>query len=536
MNQRSSVEQKVPGLKNYIHDRTFSARSLMKLRTTGHIPPSLSSVSRQHRGRQHSASASHSSADPNKNPLSGITTVEEMELEARNKAVSNPFTLMYLGNLAALRTIAYYLVSIETICCVSLTVGLTLYWYLEYNEDDSSRNGNSLDFILLSFVVISPISAAIGMAFQRRERALISIAQFRTFASQLYLAHCLWDWEGGRESQPEVDWLGHGDAVLAQLVGIGDELSRFLTLPTTSRSRHRMTRQGRHEAARTVKVAYHLLESMGTQRLTRVSMYAEKLKKLGLPSGEISRLRQYERFVADSIEQLRMVKMYRTPQALRSLARTFTLILPPFYAPSFAQVAHDVGSLGVGIANGVIVAFALTGLFLSLEVLEDPFTAFLALDGIDCREEFEVLHFAQLIHTRQLVFPDAYPFPSSRRAALLRNPLNDGTISFTGISPVSAHLVAGSTHVPSVVNVEDKETSTEKRDTLRGNLSLGGSAPQLDEEQYHDIELGVVIDDLGDQTVRESGFTELLEGSRRRRLSRGDMSWATSTKMQNENP
>jgi hypothetical protein len=114
---------------------------------------------------------------------------------------------------------------------------------------------------------------------------------------------------------------------MAQLVGIGDELSRFLTLPATSRSRHRMTKQGRQEAARTIEVAYRLLESMTTQRMTLLSVYAERLKMAGLPSGEVSRIRQYERFIENGIERLRMTKMYRTPQGLRSFARIFTLIL-----------------------------------------------------------------------------------------------------------------------------------------------------------------------------------------------------------------
>lgn len=178
-----------------------------------------------------------------------------------------------------------------------------------------------MDFVLLAFAVTSPISAAIGMAFQRRERALIAIADFRSFSYHLFLAHCLWDWpEGGEmgrkkaEETARVEWVEHCDAVLAQLIGIGDELSRFLTLPTASRSRHRMTKAGRREAARTMEVAYHLIDSMTTQRMTRLILYSERLKKIGLPSGEVSRIRQYERFLSNMIERLRMIKLYRTPQ------------------------------------------------------------------------------------------------------------------------------------------------------------------------------------------------------------------------------
>jgi hypothetical protein len=258
------------------------------------------------------------------------------------------------------------------------------------------------------------------MAFTRREGALVMIAEMRSSAHHIYLAHCLWDWSenGGRAGCQTLDFQEHCDAVMAQLVGIGDELSRFLTLPTTSRSRHRMTRQGRREAARTIEVAYRLLESMVTQRITRLSIYAERIKSAGLASGEVSRIRQYERFLQNSIERLRMYKMYRTPQALRSFARIFTFLLPPFYAPKFAQVAIDLQSLGVGVSFGMITAIGLTALFESLQVLEDPFVGYLALDGIDVREEFEVLLWSTLVKTRRIIFPDAPPYPVGRRTAL----------------------------------------------------------------------------------------------------------------------
>ena len=67
------------------------------------------------------------------------------------------------------------------------------------------------------------------------------------------------------------EWLKHTDEVLEHLVGIGDELCRFLTLPTSSRSYHRMLKGGRQKAAGTVEVSslacdylfMHLLEPLG---------------------------------------------------------------------------------------------------------------------------------------------------------------------------------------------------------------------------------------------------------------------------------
>lgn len=116
-----------------------------------------------------------------------------------------------------------------------------------------------------------------------------------------------------------------------------------------------------------------------------------------------------------------MIKMYRTPQALRSFARIFTLILPAFYAPTFAQLARDVQSLGMGISFGLLIAVGLSGLFNAIQVLEDPFVGFLTLDGINVTEEFEVLNWQQLVTARSILFPDAFPFPIGTRMALQGN-------------------------------------------------------------------------------------------------------------------
>jgi len=291
----------------------------------------------------------------------------------------------------------------------------------------------------------------------------------------------------------------NSDAVLSQLIGIGDELARFLSLPTTSRSRHRMTRQGRREAARTIEVAYHLLESMTTQRMTRLSLYAERLKKAGLPSGEVSRIRQYERFLSDMLEQLRMVKMYRTPQALRSFARIFILILPPFYSPTYAQLAFNVNSLGFGVTFGILTAFCLTALFESMEVLEDPFTAFLALDGIDVREEFEVLHFAQLTSTRRLCFPNAPEFPAYRRAALTGLSTRPEAHHFIGLPPAQTHHEHHPSHVPSLVDIS------------QGSETNDGDTTGFDVDNEHeDVELGTVLGDDNDDysLIRETIFSD----------------------------
>ena len=251
--------------------------------------------------------------------------------------------------------------------------------------------------------------------------------------------------------------------------------------------------------------------------MTRLTFYSERIKKIGLPSGEISRMRQYERFLSNNLEQLRMVKMYRTPQALRSFARIFILILPPFYAPAYAQVARGTHSLFIGIAFGIITAVGLSALFEGLEILEDPFTAYLSLDGIDVAEEFQVLHFAQLISTRKLVFPDAPNYPPGRRAALttLKHASKRHLI---GLPPTQDHHHhhEGGRHpphsrVPSLVNVLEPTPSSPNSVVEDNHDSTPDDEDTMTD--HVDLELGMLVgdDDGSEHNVRETIFTDVDE-------------------------
>lgn len=351
------------------------------------------------------------------------SSLEEVEARVRFQ-ITQEWRLMNClrVNVANCLVFIVYLITIETVISCGLTVGLTYYWH-HVHEDTADWNGGSIDFILLGFAVITPITVSIGLAFRRREQALYEIRRIRSCCFQIYTSHGIWDWAGSNlESSGRVEaginWLQHTDLVLEQLIGIGDELSRFLTLPTSSQSHHRMLSSGMREATAIFEVAYRLFDSLYTQRITQLSLLNEKFKSLGLSGSEVSRMRQYERYIGESIEGLRMIKMYRTPQALRAFGRIFTLFIPPFYAPRFAQLAFDLNSLYFGICFATVTPFCLTALFESTQALEDPFVGFVSLDGIDVKEEFEVLHWHQLVNARKKLFPHAEDYDKKGRAAI----------------------------------------------------------------------------------------------------------------------
>jgi hypothetical protein len=245
-----------------------------------------------------------------------------------------------------------------------------------------------------------------------------------------------------------MDWLKHSDEAMSLLLGMADKLCRYLTLPCFSRARHRVTNKGRREASRTVEVAYRLFDSLMTTDMAKFSYLTETLKRYGLPANEASRIRQWERFIGESIEDLRMLKTYRTPQALRSFARIFTILIPAFYSSDFCQLARQTNSLGLGIAFAVITSLSLTALFESIYILEDPFVAHLTLDGIDVQEELCVLHWYQLVNTREVIFPSAHKFQNTKSNDFNNNNNNNNNINDDGNEANSSSVCE---HLPTVV-------------------------------------------------------------------------------------
>lgn len=88
-------------------------------------------------------------------------------------------------------------------------------------------------------------------------------------------------------------------------------VARYLTLPNCTRARHKTTRLGRKEAEETLDVAASIVLQIETE-LWKLGTFCEYLKANGLPGNEAARMRQWERFMSENFEKLRVVKRYRT--------------------------------------------------------------------------------------------------------------------------------------------------------------------------------------------------------------------------------
>ena len=113
---------------------------------------------------------------------------------------------------------------LETVLSICISVGLTIYLY--ESTEESTFNGAALDWVLLSFAVITPISATINMSFNRRERALVEMASFRASCAALYQSHAMWGWtwkdkDNGVTGRPmAVNSLEHSDKVIRSLLNL----------------------------------------------------------------------------------------------------------------------------------------------------------------------------------------------------------------------------------------------------------------------------------------------------------------------------
>jgi len=93
-----------------------------------------------------------------------MATIEEKEKQVRANETKNPISLLLLGNLAAFKVMAFYLISLETVITCALTAGLVVHWYkvgLQQDKVDSNSTlawtASSMDFIVLAFAVTRPV-------------------------------------------------------------------------------------------------------------------------------------------------------------------------------------------------------------------------------------------------------------------------------------------------------------------------------------------------------------------------------------------
>ena len=149
-----------------------------------------------------------------------------------------------LDLLANVLVIINYILTPDTLLSTAIAV-VSVILYDLYAVDLSMN----MNYSLITFGIIFPLTMSIQQAFTRRETALRSLVMFRSYAISVYSAHRCWDWPangatvGGREGLPD----DHCDNVRSLLTDIFKSVEAYCLLPRGGHARYYYTICGHHE-------------------------------------------------------------------------------------------------------------------------------------------------------------------------------------------------------------------------------------------------------------------------------------------------
>ncbi len=194
---------------------------------------------------------------------------------------------------------------------------------------------------LVGVAIVFPIVFSIDSAYKRRELALQYYADLKGHGLSLYLAAKDWMSEEP-DFHPRMK-----DAIQRTFFAIRDFL--------TSSDNNVLDRER--------ELYTHFAE---------LSVMVQEFRKLGLPSGELSRVNQYISKIIVAFEQMKNIFHYRTPVTLRAYSKVFIYSFPVIYGPFFAFTFEHY-SASLGYVMPILFAFILISLDNIQEHLESPY-------------------------------------------------------------------------------------------------------------------------------------------------------------------
>jgi hypothetical protein len=204
----------------------------------------------------------------------------------------------------------------------------------------------STDFIGLA--VMFPIGIGINGAFNRREEALKSLAEIRGNSLSIRLAYS--HWVADKPSSRVL--AAHVEEKLRQL---SFHIKAYLTPPVLDPA----------------------LMAPVVSDITALSRAGEGLRLEGLQSPELAQLNERIRAICVQVENLKNIRIYRTPISMRGYSKFFILLFPVIFGPAFNNMSIDAGkSIWHGLVLAIVYSIILTGLDNVQDALENPFDGY----------------------------------------------------------------------------------------------------------------------------------------------------------------
>jgi hypothetical protein len=346
------------------------------------------------------------------------------------------FKLWYitlLDILAATYVYFAHTVNFEGFLVLSNSTAVTAF-YLYYIDPETNKYlASRLDFSILSFSVVFPLTFLLQQAFTRREQSLAALGDLKALITHIAMATMTWDfveqytkkYDGRAQLAEDFD-----ERVLKATTGFLRLVYEFMSMPMVSRARHYIFPGQKRE-----RDYVHKMQDKLLQQISRVMLdlyeNVEELKWWGLPGNEAVRINQYHWLLQQRFEILRNIKYYRTPQVSRSFGRFYIFTLPWMFGPYFAYV----GSRQEGVAQtSVGFAFALSGFtFLVLMGLinggrrmEDPFAEEMGFDNVHLKHDLaactQIIVYQYRLAEQKRKSRERAPFTPQRSARLNAQP------------------------------------------------------------------------------------------------------------------
>ena len=189
-------------------------------------------------------------------------------------------------------------------CLIAIASTLLCYFF-EFQNDTSAVS------TILGVVIVFPITALIGFAFSRREKALEAFSRLLGNTEALLGAVCTWQkFQEGEWRRVTEDGSAR-ERVLTACCRIAEKASRYCATPRGHRTRYVLSSY--HSESETLNHLLYLRKSEVGSAIQACRRLVQQLKVDGLPGGEAHRLDQYLSIIACHFHQVAMLKEYRTP-------------------------------------------------------------------------------------------------------------------------------------------------------------------------------------------------------------------------------
>ncbi|KAH9260256.1 hypothetical protein BASA81_001425 [Batrachochytrium salamandrivorans] len=222
-----------------------------------------------------------------------------------------------------------------------------------------------LDFTFLFTSMLYQFTFLSTVTFRRRDEALDHIGRIRTLMCQIQRGLLLWNRSRPR---PHPNFANEVNENLVQMTECCFMLLKLPTIPDFTRlkrdSYYRLAIRKRTQQLRIELMKNHI----------NVHLQLEACKQdNSVETHETTRLTDYARMLHVEMEQLQLLKEYRTPQSARDFQTVQLLLLPAVWGAYFSIIAADHATFAYSFLLALVSMFITLILVNLMRAMEDPF-------------------------------------------------------------------------------------------------------------------------------------------------------------------